>query len=322
MLTAFPEAAAGAATAERPHWIDLLDPTAEEIATVRARTGITVPSRAALEEIESSSRLRREGDVLYLSMPFAVHPGSGALRPESIGFVLAPQLLLTVRYEASRAFDHLMQRLRSGDEGLDSPALVFLALIEEMVDVGADTLERLALQVATISREIFHGAAPPRVHERRSQRMNRLLRNTLRAVGALGETLSHIRETILGLQRIVDYAADSARATLGEANCARLASVRKDLGSLADFEAHLSGKVQFLLDAVLGFINTEQNDIFKVLTIVSVVGIPPTLIASIYGMNFHNMPEYTWRYGYQYGLALIAASTIVPMIWFKWRGWW
>ncbi len=319
MLSVFPETAAGGAA---PHWIDLIDPNLEEIASVRARTGITVPSRAALEEIESTSRLRRDGDVLYLSMPFAVHPGIEELRPASIGFVLAPQLLVTVRYEASRSFDHLMQRLRAGEQGLDSAALVFLALIEEMVDVGADTLERLAAQIAAISREIFHGAAPPRVHERRSQRMNRLLRNTLRTVGALGETLSHIRETILGLQRIVDYAGDGARTALGDAGCARLGAVRKDLGSLADFEVHLSGKVQFLLDAVLGFINTEQNDIFKVLTIVSVVGIPPTLIASMYGMNFHNMPELAWPHGYAYGLCLIAASTIAPMLWFKWRGWW
>jgi len=80
--------------------------------------------------------------------------------------------------------------------------------------------------------------------------------------------------------------------------------------------------VQFLLDAILGFINTEQNEIFKVLTIASVVGIPPTFIASMYGMNFRNMPELSWTWGYEYGLALIAISTILPIIWFKLRGWW
>jgi magnesium transporter len=92
--------------------------------------------------------------------------------------------------------------------------------------------------------------------------------------------------------------------------------------SLSDYETHLWSRIQFLLDAILGFINTDQNEIFKVLTIVSVVGIPPTLIASMYGMNFHNMPELSWRYGYQFGLALILASTILPILWFKWRGWW
>ena len=96
----------------------------------------------------------------------------------------------------------------------------------------------------------------------------------------------------------------------------------QDLQSLSDFELHLSNKIQFLLDAVLGFINTEQNDIFKVLTIVSVVGIPPTLIASMYGMNFHNMPELSWPWGYEWGLFLIFLSTLLPVAWFKWRGWW
>jgi len=91
---------------------------------------------------------------------------------------------------------------------------------------------------------------------------------------------------------------------------------------LVDFEAHLSSKSQFLLDAILGFINTEQNDIFRVLTIVSVIGIPPTLIASMYGMNFHDMPELRWRWGYPYGLTLIALSALAPILWFKRRGWW
>jgi magnesium transporter len=102
----------------------------------------------------------------------------------------------------------------------------------------------------------------------------------------------------------------------------RLRTVRSDLSPLADFEGHLSDKVQFLLDAVLGFINTDQNDMFKVLTIASVVGIPPTLIASMYGMNFHDMPELGWRHGYAYGLSLIALSTLLPILWFKRRGWW
>src|SRR5829696_9704679 len=102
---------------------------------------------------------------------------------------------------------------------------------------------------------------------------------------------------------------------------ARLAAVSKDLASLNDYEGHVSNKVQFLLDAVLGFITIEQNDLFKVLTIVSVVGIPPTLVAGIYGMNFKNMPELNWAWGYPFGLVMIALSAILPLIWLKVRGW-
>ena len=141
-------------------------------------------------------------------------------------------------------------------------------------------------------------------------------------MGTAGDQSSRIRESVLGLQRILGFVLDMAADWLPPDLKPRLNTARQDLGSLVDFESHLAGKTQFLLDAILGFINTEQNDIFRVLTIVSVVGIPPTLIASMYGMNFHDMPEYSWRYGYPYGLALIAVSILLPVIWFKRRGWW
>ena len=101
----------------------------------------------------------------------------------------------------------------------------------------------------------------------------------------------------------------------------RLETLRQDVASLNDYDAHLLNKVQLLLDATLGLINIDQNNIIKVLTIVSVVGVPPTLVASMYGMNFEHMPELHWAWGYPYGLALIALSAILPLLWFKWRGW-
>jgi magnesium transporter len=132
-----------------------------------------------------------------------------------------------------------------------------------------------------------------------------------------GTTISKLQR----LQRIIGYVLKMAADWLSQEKT-RLSTAQQDVVSLVDFEAHLSGKTQFLLDAILGFINTEQSDIFKVLTIVSVVGVPPTLIASMYGMNFHNMPELTWRWGYPYGLLLIGLSILVPILWFKRRGWW
>ena len=101
----------------------------------------------------------------------------------------------------------------------------------------------------------------------------------------------------------------------------RLETVRHDLLSLSDYDNYLVNKVQLLLDATLGLINVEQNNIIKVLTVVSVVGVPPTLVASMYGMNFKYMPELGWAWGYPYGLALIAISAVGPLLWFKWRGW-
>ncbi len=188
-----------------------------------------------------------------------------------------------------------------------------------MVDYRADLLEGISAKVGTISRRVFARHIPK---TRQQAAPDRTLREMLAAVGAAGENLSQIRESLLGLQRIVSFSCEIAHDWLRPEILTRLATARADLVSLSDYAGHLSGKIHFLLDAILGFINTDQNDIFKVLTIVSVVGIPPTLIASIYGMNFHNMPELSWRYGYQFGLALIIASTILPILWFKWRRWW
>jgi magnesium transporter len=330
MLTTFPvspgtqrdldvkDGIASQAAGAESFWVDLLNPTEDEIAYVNRTWGLRVPSRGALEEIETSSRLRAVGDVLYLSMPLGLHTIPENETPTPVGFVLSKAVLVTIRFADMHSVAHVVKRIEhDGDIGTSSTA--FLALIEEMVDVGADTLERLAAELRGISRDAFHahGKTQPR-----SKRLSQLLRDTLVRIGTIGETLSQIQESLVGLQRIVDFTCDSAHGWLEPSSELRLRTVRSDLSSLADFEGHLSGKVQFLLDAVLGFINTDQNDMFKVLTIASVVGIPPTLIASMYGMNFHDMPELGWRWGYAYGLSLIALSTLVPILWFKRRGWW
>jgi magnesium transporter len=142
----------------------------------------------------------------------------------------------------------------------------------------------------------------------------------LSAIGSIGDRLSQARDVFLGIGRIVPFVVGLRSEWITEFE-GRLGAVSKDIASLNEYEAHLSNKVQFLLDAVLGFITIAQNDLFKVLTIVSVVGIPPTLMAGIYGMNFKFMPELNWAWGYPFGLAIIALSALIPLIWFKWRGW-
>jgi magnesium transporter len=299
-------------------WIDLLNPTEDEIGYVNRTWNLHVPSRGALEEIETSSRLRVVGGVLYLSLPLGLHAIPENESPTPLGFVLSQTVLVTIRYANMHTVERVVKRIeRDGDIRASSAA--FLALVEELVDVGADTLERLAAELRGISQDTFRASGKTRAS---SKRLNQLLRETLVKIGSIGEALSQIRESLVGLQRIVDFTCDTARDWLEQNSQQRLHTVRIDLNSLADFEDHLSSKVHFLLDAVLGFINTDQNDMFKVLTIASVVGIPPTLIASMYGMNFHGMPELGWRFGYAYGLTLIALSTLIPILWFKRRGWW
>jgi magnesium transporter len=316
MLTVYP-APGAPGTVSKPVWIDLLLPTPEERDRMAGEYGLQVPSREALQEIESSSRLRAEGQVLTLSMPLTVPEERADPLPAPLGFILSPSLLLTVRFTEIHGFPNVRARLDKADAPADSTA-VFAALIESMVDYRADLLEFISAEVSGVSKRVFAR------HIRRPRRavLDGAMREMLAVVGAAGERLSQIRESLLGLQRIVGFSCEMAHDWMRPEIRARLLTARGDLASLSDYETHLWGKIQFLLDAILGFINTDQNDIFKVLTIVSVVGVPPTLIASMYGMNFHNMPELSWRYGYQFGLALILASTILPILWFKWRGWW
>ena len=315
MLRLFPPSAKTPATAL---WLDLFKPTDDEIKAVTDALSVSIPTRDSLEEIESSSRLQFEDGIIRLSVPVSAHGDDEG--PTPVGFILTPKFVITVRYTELHAFEFAAKQCTKEQNPLNTSAEIFTAIIEGMIEYGADMLEQIATELNGISKDVFRRYGNTRQHN--IARSNKRMRETLVSVGWGGERLSQIRESILGFQRIVPYALDKGKDWLNGEIAVRLKTVLGDAQSLSDFETHLSNKVQFLLDAVLGFINTEQNDIFKVLTIVSVVGIPPTFLASMYGMNFDTIHEYHWAYGYEWALGLIAISTILPMIWFKWRGWW
>ena len=193
--------------------------------------------------------------------------------------------------------------------------------MDAIADRLADILENIAGELDALSHRLFRSPATEPAARRPPARESADLRIILRRVGHSGDLASKIRDSLLGIGRIVPYVSSHAADWLPPETKARLETVRQDVLSLSDYDAHIVNKVQLLLDATLGLINVEQNNIIKVLTIVSVVGIPPTLVASMYGMNFKNMPELDWSWGYPYGLALIALSAILPVAWFKWRGW-
>lgn len=296
-------------------WIDLLKPTPGEIAAVEDGSGLTLPSPEELSEIESSSRLRTDGDVLFLSAPLVSRSQMQDPETTPVGFVLAPELLVTVRYEPLNAFDTYERAARG------SAAEVFVGLIEAIVDRIADVLERVAAELDKLSHRLFRSRSVGGGERRTRAQENADLRSILRRLGASGDLVSKMRDSLLALARIVPYVATMRGSELPAAVKTRLETQRQDLASLNDYESHLLNKIQLLMDATLGLINVEQNDIIKVLTIVSVVGVPPTLVASMYGMNFKYMPELAWSWGYPYGLAVIAISALAPLIWFKWRGW-
>ncbi len=302
-------------------WLDLLDATEAERALAERISGLRVPSRDEISAIEASSRLQRDGDILTLSTTLVARPDGLVPRATPLALVLSPRLLLTVRYSQHPAFDAFSARLAAGlpDDEDDAPgsAAVFLGLMEALVDRAADVLEHVGGELAGLSHRIFHAEIRPG----RGGRSDAALRDVLRRIGRAGDLVSQLRDALLGLGRVTAFADEADAAWMPRRLHARCASLRADIASLNDYDAQLTGKVQFLLDATLGFLNIEQNNGIKVLTVVSLVGIPPTLIASIYGMNFKDMPELNWTYGYPYALGLIALGIVAPLALFRWRGW-
>jgi magnesium transporter len=300
-------------------WIDLLAPTPDEIAFVTRTTGLRVPGEAELSEIESSSRLKTENGALTLSMP-AVFRLDGRPVTTPLGFVLASDRLITVRFHALAAFQTFKSEIAGPSSVHPSSAGAFIGLLEALVDRMADVLEQVGGELDAVSHHVFRkDDGQPGGKGRR--RVENDLRERMRTIGQAGDLISKIRDSLMGVGRIAPYVAGRSLDWMPAEVKPALETLRLDVVSLNDYDAYLSGKVQFLLDATLGLINIEQNNIIKVLTVASVVGIPPTLVASWYGMNFKEMPELGWSFGYPYAIGLAVVTSVLPLIWFRVKGW-
>jgi magnesium transporter len=302
-------------------WLDLLNPTPEEVAFVTRTTRLDMPSFADLSEIEASSRLRAEGDTIFLSAPLLYRTGEGAqTKVTPVGFVINRERLVTIRFQPLPSFTAFIKAITQGEDPHTTGVFAFAGLTEAIVDRLADVLEGIAADLDALSQRLFHiGPLGTRAH--RPAREEASLRGALQRVGANGDHASQIRDSLLGIARIVPFVAIHGADWIHPDVATRLETLRHDVASLSDYDMHLVTKVQLLLDATLGLINIEQNNIIKVLTVVSVVGVPPTLVASMYGMNFKFMPELDWSFGYPYALVLIGLSAALPLLWFKLRGW-
>ncbi len=300
-------------------WIDLLDPTPEEVAFVAKVTGLQVPTVAELSEIETSSRMRTEDGAIYLSMP-AVNRREGQSGTTPLGFVLTRERLVTVRFAPLRAFDAFTSEICTPHTIHPSSAGAFVGLLEAIVGRMADVLEQVGADLDAISHRVFR-AEDPKTDGKAPARMERDLRERLRAVGRAGDLISTIRDSLAGAGRIAPYVAGHGASWMPEDVKPALETLRLDVVSLSDYDSYLTGKVHFLLDATLGLINIEQNNIIKVLTVATVIFLPPTLIASWYGMNFKNIPEYDWSFGYPYAILLALLTSVLPLLWFRVRGW-
>jgi Mg2+ and Co2+ transporters len=302
-------------------WIDALDPTAEEKAAIESATGLYVSTQAELSEIESSSRFFEEDGAIHLSLPVIAESKGAHCITAPMGFVLTQERLITIRFAASPPVDSVAQRLSKpstrGYATKPASSAVFLLLLEALVEVMADRLENLRAELDGLSNRIFRQQMPGRGPGQSADDLHR----ALQIMGIVNDEVSRIRDSLLVFGRVMPYVTESTSEWFPKELKPRLKTLRQDVASLSDYDAHLTIKVQFLLDAVLGFISIAQANIIKVMTVVGVVGVPPTLIASIYGMNFTHMPELHWAWGYPAALLLILVSAVGPILWFRHRGW-
>lgn len=295
-------------------WIDLLSPTAEEEARLESQLGVDLPTREEVQRIEVSGRLYREEGAVVMTATLPARTDSDDLLLGAVAFVLIDRKLVTVRYHEPRAFKTFPQRALTASIGCSDGETVLTALLEATVDRMADILERAEAEVDAISRDIFRADAKKIAQQD--------LTNTLQLIGRKGDLCSNLRDCLWSLQRLGGFFGQTLTEVANAKDLrARIKTLGHDVASLGEQASFLSQKVTFLLDATLGMINMQQSNIIKIFSIAAGVFLPPTLIASIYGMNFVHMPELQWVYGYPLAGVLMLASALVPLWYFKRRGW-
>lgn len=290
-------------------WIELIEPTrAEELAVERA-LGLQLPTREEMAEIEVSSRLYQEDGAVFMTASLLTKSSTALPVTAPVTFVLAGNRLVTIRYVEPRAFAAFSSQAERQPQLCSNGTQVLLGLLDAIIDRTADVLEHAASDVEVASTKIFQrprvgGFEPILDQLGRSQLVN-----------------AKARESLVSLARLLSYVTLADQIDTDRDARSHLKSLQRDVQALTDHASYLSGNITFLLDAALGLINIEQNAILKVFSVVSLMFVPPTLIAGIYGMNFEHMPELKQAWGYPFALVLMIVAMIAPVWWFRRKGW-
>lgn len=303
-VTSFPGARAPADLV----WLDLLNPSRDEELTAEAAIGAALPTREEMAAIELSSRLYREGGATYMTSAVVAHSEDETPVLGQITFVLIEGRLVTVRYIEPRSVSMFEAELARDPGAYLSGPDVLLGLLDKIIDRLADVLERVGAEVEALASETF-GA-------RSGVKYRRMMAGLGRSHGITAK----IRESAASLSRALIFAGAGGEL-VGPDIRSRLDLLKQDLASVSDYSAYVSGNITFLLDAALGMINIEQNGIIKFFSVAAVVFLPPTLVASYFGMNFEHMRIFEWRHGEAVALFAMIVSVIVPLIWFRRKGW-
>ena len=296
-------------------WIDLFNPTIPEDRAVERLAGIAVPTREDMQEIEISSRLYIESGARYMTATLMCHSDTDMPRTTAVTFILAGHRLVTVRYEEPRPFALVENKLARNCSPFITGEMILMELLDAVIDRCADILERIGADVDIVSRDIFE---PESERHGNAKRYSQILI----AIGRKGDLTSKVRESLVSIGRLVAFLSAAIEGVKWTKDMReQLKTMQRDVASLTDHASYLSNKITFVLDAMLGVVNLEQNNIIKLFSVMAVVLMPPTLIASIYGMNFKAMPELEWAHGYPMALVMMLAAAIVPYWIFKWKKW-
>ena len=290
-------------TGKQGLWLDVYGATGEEREEAKRLAGFGIEKLSIIGEIEFSSRVHLRDNVLYLNVPRFHDVGEVS---SALGFALSPTTLVT-HHELPLP---TLTTIQANITHSKTPVELFLIIIERCADNFADQLEELEARISECTRKSYEAKGKKNALNRR-----------LREVGKMGQKQGYLHSNIYGVARLINYLEDAAPNWFDESARRRIAMLRKDLASLTEFEQQMDERIEFLLESVLGLINIEQNEVMKVIAIASVVGIPPAVLVGIWGMNFSNMPELKWHGSYFVALGIIIMSVILPLIWFRRRGW-
>ena len=301
------------ASLEHSIWIDLFSPSKAEEDQVEQYIGHNIPSRAEMVEIEFSSRLYKENDALFMTAMMLAQSDSPDPKLDPVTFVLTQNHLITIRYIESQSFKLFISKVKKVDFIHRDAVTLLIELLDATVDRLADILELVGSRLDHYSKTIF------RSENNTTEKLN--YQQLMQQIGANGDLNTKARESLVTFNRLISFFGQTAHSIIDKEGKLRLATLSTDVASLSDHANFLSTKVNFLLDATLGMVNIEQNNIIKIFSVAAVIFLPPTLVASIYGMNFQYMPELSWKYGYLLSIGLILTAAWLPYKYFKHRKW-
>jgi magnesium transporter len=308
------ELRAGAAIPGEAIWLDLLEPTPSEEKQVESFLSIDVPTRDEMREIESSNRLYEEDGALYMTVTVVTKLDSDLPESTQITFILSTVKLVTNRYVDPLPFRRFIAYAERHPASCNSPPAVLAGLVEAIINRVADVIERVATDLDAASVDVFSAS-------RRKRGAMRDFRAVLERLGQNGELISKARESLVSLSRLLTFVQQSTSVPMSQEVRARFRTLTRDVTAMSDHASFLGSKVSFILDATLGLINIDQNNILKIFSVVTVFLLPPSVIGAAYGMNFEHIPGATEPWGFWAALGLMLVSSFGPFLWFKRKGW-